>query len=148
MDERKLFNDAQAILKMYQKAGQQKTEVRAVPSVNEDLGRGIVTFEVVEAPKVRITDVFFDGAKAMKTRKLRRVVKTRRWWMFSWITGSGKLKDDVFEEDKERLREFYTEQGYIDFELKDVVFERSRTNRMVVRFKLEEGTPYKVGGVR
>jgi len=54
----------------------------------------------------------------------------------------------VFEEDKERLREFYTEQGYIDFELKDVVFERARTNRMVVRFVVEEGTPYKVGGVK
>ncbi len=148
LDELKLFNDSQEILKTYQKAGLQKTEVRAVPSVNEELGRGIVTFEVVEAPKVRITDVFFDGAKDMKQRKLRRVVKTRRWWMFSWITGSGKLKDDVFEEDKERLREFYMEQGYIDFELKDVVFERARTNRMVVRFVVEEGTPYKVGGVK
>jgi outer membrane protein insertion porin family len=148
LDQLKLFNDSQEILKMYQKAGLQKTEVVPVPAINEELGRGIVTFEVREAPKIRIKDVTFDGAKDMTTRKLRRVVKTRRWWMFSWITGSGKLKDDVFEEDKERLREFYTEQGYIDFELKDVKFESTTTNRMVVRFQIEEGTPYRVGGVR
>ena len=148
LDQLKLFNDSQEILKMYQKAGLQKTEVVPIPAINEELGRGIVTFEVREAPKIRIKDVTFDGAKDMKTRKLRRVVKTRRWWMFSWITGSGKLKDDVFEEDKERLREFYTEQGYIDFELKDVKFESPSTNRVVVRFQIEEGTPYRVGGVR
>jgi outer membrane protein insertion porin family len=148
LDQLKLFNDAQEILKMYQKAGLQKTEVVPVPSINEDLGRGIVTFEVREAPKIRIKDVTFDGAGEISTRKLRRVVKTRRWWMFSWITGSGKLKDDVFEEDKERLRDFYTEQGYIDFELKDVRFESPSTNRMIVRFQVEEGTQYRVGAVQ
>jgi len=46
MDERKLFNDAQAILKMYQKAGLQRTTVDYKPSITESLGRGIVTFEV------------------------------------------------------------------------------------------------------
>ncbi len=148
LDELKLFNDAQEILKMYQKSGLQKTEVKPVPSINEELGRGIVTFEIVESPKVRIKEVLFDGAKEFTQRKLRRVAKTRRWWMFSWLTGSGKLKDDVFEEDKERLREFYSEQGYIDFELKDVKFESTQTNRMVVRFVVDEGTQYRVGGVR
>jgi outer membrane protein insertion porin family len=148
LDELKLFNDSQEILKMYQKAGLQKTQVRAVPSINEDMGRGIVTFEITEAQKIRIKDVIFDGAKEIPQKRLRRAVKTRRWWMFSWITGSGKLKDDVFEEDKDRLREFYSERGYIDFELKEVRQEFLQTNRMVVRFVIDEGTQYKVGGVR
>lgn len=148
LDQLKLFNDAQEILKVYQKAGLQKTEVQAVPAINEELGRGVVTFEIREAPKVRIKDVVFDGNEAIKERKLRRVVKTRRWWMFSWITQSGKLKDDVFEEDKDRLRDFYTQEGYIDFELKDVKLEQLSTNRMVVRWEIEEGGLYKVGGVQ
>jgi outer membrane protein insertion porin family len=146
-DERKLFNDAQEILKLYQKAGLQRTEVKAVPSINEELGRAIVTFEITEAPKVRIKDVVFDGAKEFKQRKLRWAIKTRRWWMWSWITGSGKLKDDVFEEDKERLREFYSNRGYIDFELKDVRFESPATNRLNLHFEVEEGGLYKIGGV-
>ncbi|KAB2662375.1 MAG: outer membrane protein assembly factor BamA [Verrucomicrobia bacterium] len=146
-DDRKLFNDAQEILKMYQKAGLQRTEVKPVPSINEELGRAVVTFEITEAPKVRITDVVFDGAKEFKQRKLRRVIKTRRWWMWSWITGSGKLKDDVFEEDKEKLRNFYAERGYIDFELKDVRFEQPSPTRMSLHLQVDEGSLYKVGNV-
>ncbi len=147
LDERKLFEDSQEILKMYQKAGLQKTEVKAVPSVNGELGKGTVTFEIVEAPKVRVTDVKFDNAQAFKQRKLRRVIKTRRWWWFSWLTGSGKLKDDQFEEDKERLHEFYNEEGYIDFDIKDVKFDYARTNRMQIHIAVEEGTPYTVSGI-
>src|SRR5215831_6642141 len=44
LDERKLFNDSQEIQKMYQKAGYQKTTVKAVPAIDEQAGRGTVTF--------------------------------------------------------------------------------------------------------
>lgn len=147
LDEQKVFVDSQEILKMYQKAGLQKTTVKAVPSLNEQLGKGTVTFEIVEAPKVRITDVEFDNATAFKQRKLRHVIKTRRWWWMSWLTGSGKLKDEQFEEDKEKLHDFYNEEGYIDFDIKDVKFDYAKTNRMTIRFDVAEGTPYTVSGV-
>jgi outer membrane protein insertion porin family len=147
LDERKLFNDSQEILKMYQKAGLQKTKVEPRPSINENLGKGTVTFEITEAPKVRIDNVIFDHATHFKQSKLRRTIKTRRWWMWSWLTGSGRLKDEEFEEDKEKLREFYGENGYIDFELKDVRFEYPRTNHMVLHLDVSEGTQYKVGAV-
>ena len=84
LDERKLFNDSQEILKMYQKAGLQKTKVDPVPSINEQLGKGTVTFEITEAPKVRVDDVVFENAKAFKQKKLHYVIKTRRWWWLSW----------------------------------------------------------------
>ncbi len=147
LDERKLFNDSQEILKMYQKAGMQKTTVEYKPSINENLGKGTVTFEITEAPKVRIKDVVFEGATQFKQSKLRKTIKTRRWWMWSWLTGSGKLKDDEFEEDKEKLHDFYAEHGYIDYELKDVRFDYPRTNRMILKLDVSEGTQYKVGGV-
>ncbi len=146
-DDRKLFNDAQEILKMYQKAGLQRTEVKPIPSINEELGRAVVTFEITEAPKVRVTAVVFDGAKDFKQRKLRHVIKTRRWWMWSWITGSGKLKDDVFEEDKEKLHDFYAERGYIDFELKNIRFDQASPTRMSIHLEVDEGSLYKVGNV-
>src|SRR5262249_53202350 len=123
LNEQKLFNDSQEIQKMYQKAGYQKTEVKAVPLIDEQTGRGKVTFEIKETPKVKVANVEFVGAKAFAQKKLRKAIKTRRRWMFSWITGSGVLKDEQFDEDKEKLAEFYRNEGYIDFELKDVKFD-------------------------
>jgi outer membrane protein insertion porin family len=147
LDERKIFADSQEIQKIYQKAGYQKTEVKAVPSIDDQTGRGKVTFEIKETPKVKIADVEFVGAKAFPQKKLRKVIKTRRHWMFSWITGSGVLKDEQFEEDKEKIAEFYRGEGYIDFELKEVTFDYKNPKRMVVKFVVSEGTQYKVGNV-
>jgi outer membrane protein insertion porin family len=148
LNEQKLFNDTQEILKLYQKAGLQKTKVEPVPSINEALGKGTVTFEITEAKKVRVDDVIFDNATAFSQKKLRRQIKTRRWWMFSWLTGSGKLKDDQFDDDKEKLREFYADNGYVDFELKQPVrFDFPKTNHVIIHLEVVEGTQYKIGKV-
>jgi len=50
------------------------------------------------------------------------VLKTKRRWMFSWLTGSGVLKEEEFEDDKDTLVEFFQNEGYIDAEIKDVRF--------------------------
>lgn len=147
LDEYKLFNDVQTIKKMYQKAGYPNTEVKYVLNIDENAGRGTATLEIKENPKYRIVDVVFAGAKAFPQKKLRKVIKTRRHWMFSWITGSGVLKEDQLEDDKEKLAEFYRDNGYIDFELKDVKYEHPSPNRMIVKFEVFEGSPYKVGAV-
>lgn len=150
LDEQKLFADAQELQKLYQKAGLQRTTVTNNPVITESLGRGTVTFAIVEAPKTRINDVVFENAKAFPQKKLRKTIKTRRHWMFSWITGSGKLKDEQFEEDKEKLREFYSNHGYVDYDLKGVKMspvKATQTNRVVLELNVEEGTQYKVGGV-
>jgi outer membrane protein insertion porin family len=67
--------------------------------------------------------------------------------MFSWLTGSGKLKDEQFEEDKQKLFEFYQDAGYIDFEIRAVKFEYPEPNRLVIRFTIYEGKQYRVGSV-
>ena len=117
-DERKLFTDEQEILKMYQKSGHPQTKVKYSYSIDEAAGRATATFEITESPKVKIVEVDFAGATAFTQRKLRGVVKTRKHWMFSWITGHGFLKDEELEDDRDRLTEFYHNEGYIDFEIK------------------------------
>jgi outer membrane protein insertion porin family len=147
-NERKLFTDKQDILKKYQKAGYHRTEVVYNYTIDPDAGRATITFEISETPKVKIVDVEFVGAKAFKQRKLRKVVSTRRHWMFSWITGHGYLKDEDLEEDKEKLAEFYRDRGYIDFELKDVQFVYPTARKMIVKFIVYEGTQYRVGAIK
>ncbi|MCP5522037.1 MAG: outer membrane protein assembly factor BamA [Verrucomicrobiales bacterium] len=147
LDEQKLHADAQEIVKLYQKKGYRQTKVEYVPVVDSELGKGTVTFQVAEAAKVKIDDVVFVGAEAFSQRKLRGVLKTRRHWFLSWLTGSGVLKDEVFAEDHERLADFYREAGYIDFEIRDIEFEHPKSNRMIIKITLREGLQYRVGRV-
>src|ERR1043166_9013975 len=87
LDERKLFTDKQDIEKMYQKAGYPHTEVKYVPNIDENLGQGTVTFEIKEGFKVKIEKVEFVNASAFPQSKLRKQIKTRKHWMFSWQIG-------------------------------------------------------------
>src|SRR5438552_217959 len=158
LDERKLFTDSQEIQKMYQKSGHPRTEVKYVSNVIEESGRASATFEITESPKIKIIKVEFVNAKAFSQRKLRKVIKTRKHWMFSWITGSGFLKDEQFEDDLEKLREFYRDNGYIDFEMKEVPdaagvmrpaeFLNPSPRTMIIRLNIYEGSRYKVDSVK
>lgn len=70
---------------------------------------------------MKIVDIQFAGAAAFTEKELAKQLKTKEKWFFSWLTGTDKFKDEQFEDDKERLAEFYRNKGYLDFEIKDVV---------------------------
>jgi outer membrane protein insertion porin family len=146
LDERKLFADAQSMQEMYRKAGYQKTTVKYLPpAITESTGRGTVTFEVVEAPKVKIRRVDFVGAENFSEKQLRKEIETRRRWAFSWLTGSGILKEDEFEDDKRKLIDFYREEGYIDARIDKVEFEYPEEKWMVIKIHLTEGRQWGPG---
>ncbi len=148
LDERKLFNDTQEIQKLYEKAGYQHTTVKYVlGNFDYEGGSANVTIQIQETPKIKIADVTFTGAQAFTQKKLRKVIKTRRHWMFSWLTRSGIFKEDQFEDDKEKLADFYRQAGYIDFEIKDIRITNPTPRTMRIEFVLFEGNPYKVGSV-
>ncbi len=147
LDERKIFFFTQEIKKLYQKKGYPGTEVKYVINYEERTGRCTVTFEIKESYKQIIDDVYFEGARAFSQRKLRKEIKTRRHWWLSWLTGSGVLKEEQLEDDKERLAEFYRTHGYIDFELKDIRQLPVAKNRIALVFEISEGKQYKVGAI-
>jgi outer membrane protein insertion porin family len=147
LDDYKLFQAAVQMQQLYQKAGHHRTTVQAETIINESLGRGTAVFVIDESPRSRIVEVEFVGAEAIPQRQLRRAIKTRRWWMFSWLTGSGKLKADEFEDDSMRLLEFYQDRGYIDFDIRRVTVEDLDPRRLVIRYHIFEGRQYNVGNV-
>jgi len=148
LDRRKIFTDKQAILELYQKSGYPRTTVEDKVTVDEGNGRGTVVFIIKESPKIKIKRVEFVGAAAFTESQLRKQMKgTTPYGMFSWILPGGYFVEDKFEEDKERLTDFYREHGYIDFEIKDVQLEYPTPGWLVVRLAIYEGRSYKVGQI-
>ncbi len=148
LDERKLFSDAQAIQELYQKQGYPGSKVEPKVTLSDDAaGRGMVTFKITESPKIKIARVEIIGAKDFPVSKLRKEIKTRRHGMWSWLTTRGYFKDEEFEEDQQRLKTFYRDKGYIDFEIRDVQFENPTPRSMVIKITIFEGKPYNVGEV-
>jgi outer membrane protein insertion porin family len=147
LDEQKLFTDTQEIRKLYEKYGRSGTQVKYILNIDENAGRGTVTFEIAEAVKIKIDQIDFIGAAAFTQRELRGQLKTKRHWLWSWLSGNGVFKEDDFDDDREALTDFYHNHGYLDFEIKDVKLDHPTTNTIVIRFYLYEGRQYKVGAV-
>ncbi len=148
LDEQKLFTDSQEIQKLYEKYGYAGTKVKYMVDVDENAGRGTATFQITEAAKVKIVKIEFIGAAVFSQRELRKQLKTREHWMFSWLTGSDVFKEDQFEDDQDALTEFYRSHGYLDFEIKDVKLLHPTPKTMDIRFFVFEGKQYKVGSVK
>ena len=143
----RIFSDTRAILKEYQKGGYHQARVEYEVRHDEALGQAAVIFQVDPGRKVKIDDIVFENAVAFSQRELRKVFKTRRRWWMSWLTGSGKFETDQWDEDLEMLTQFYQDEGYIDFKVREIKFGYPKKGRMVIRLDLYEGYRYQVGNV-
>jgi outer membrane protein insertion porin family len=113
-----------------------------------------VSFHITEGPKVRIRKVDFVGNSAIKDSSLERRLKENKGqgsWPMSMLTSGGTYKAEKFEEDADRVVEYYRDRGYINVrvgqpDLKVLEDSKdSRTRWVELRIPVTEGRRYKVG---
>jgi outer membrane protein insertion porin family len=124
----------------------------------EDEGRNRrkVTFVIDEGGKVKIDDIDFVGNQVFSDSKLRGVLKQtkeinlyRKWGKKIIYSQEG------WEEDRDHLRDFYMNNGYLDIKIGEPVLElvakkpdaeslEEKKYRMLVTIPVEEGEPYTV----
>jgi len=149
LDERAIKADSEKLHEYYQKSGYNQAQITYNVERDRTTGFGTVTFKIREGAKVRIADVRFTGNDHVKPKRLRKEMDTKRWWMFSWLTGSGKFKDDQFEDDIGKLLDFYREQGYLDVDIPQdrIAYEYPKPDRMVIVIHVDEGRQYRIGEI-
>jgi outer membrane protein insertion porin family len=149
LDERQVKDDAEKIREYYQKTGYNQVVVSYTIDRDRVGGFGTITFKIREGEKVKIRDIRFTGNEHIKAKRLLKEMETKKWWMFSWLTSSGRLKDDQFEDDLDKLRDYYREEGFLDVEIPQdkVVFSYPTPAKLVLTIDVREGPQYHVGDV-
>ena len=155
LDEQKAHADALKMIELYQKAAYPDVKVEPITSIDRDTGKAVLKFKVTEGSRVFIQRIEFHGNKAFPALSgflwfqsgLLKEMKTKRHWWGSWLAGTGVLKDEQFQEDLDKIREFYRSHGYIDMEVRGTRIERVGTQWMIVHIDLFEGQQYKVGEI-
>ncbi|MBE2213641.1 MAG: outer membrane protein assembly factor BamA [Opitutaceae bacterium] len=150
LDERLVKDDADKILEHYRKSGYSQARVDYTIDRDPVSGFGTIVFKIDEGNKVKIAAVEFVGNEKIKSSALRKKMETRKHWMFSWLTGSGKFKDQKFEEDIETLRDFYRDEGFLDIEIDPakVTFSYPSEKKMTITIPVQEGKQYKIGEIK
>ncbi|MDD5130564.1 MAG: outer membrane protein assembly factor BamA [Candidatus Omnitrophica bacterium] len=144
LDYPSLSEDVRILKKMYEKMGYSQADITYKVDQNAQTNKASILFTVVEGKKVRIKDISFEGNRSFTSGRILKLLKTKRAWFFN----AGVLKDEVLEEDMERIKSFYQREGFTDvtvaYEVKPDV---KNPYLLFILIKITEGKKYLVGSV-
>lgn len=130
----------------YQKIGRYLAQVN-IKKIELGEGRVNLNFEVDEGALLVVKNINFTGNKNFSDSELRSKISTKEdaWYKFF---GSNKFIPERLDYDKEKLREFYNQRGYVDFTVKvvrgDLLPNYSGFN---INFIINEGERYFIDNI-
>ncbi|MEO1313449.1 MAG: outer membrane protein assembly factor BamA, partial [Pseudomonadota bacterium] len=137
--------DAQAILEVYARQGRFGATVEPKLIRLED-NRVNLVYEVFEGRITEVQRISFVGNEVFSDRRLRRVLATGQAGLFARFFTNDTYDPDRLELDRQRLREFYLNRGFVDFEIQSAAAEIARErNAFFLTFRLSEGVRYNYG---
>ncbi len=144
LDQQQIKDSVERLRLLYEDEGH--FSARVVPVIKSlDGERKSLTFFIKEGPKARIKTVAFDGAKAIPLKKLKKPLVTREYfWLTSWYDDSGVYKKEELDNDVERIRQKYFDEGYLGVKLGKPAVELSPDKKwFTVRFPIVEGPQFR-----
>ena len=147
LNEQMLSDDLQKIIELYRKDGfylaeaDYRLEDRAG-------GRGaVLVISVKEGNKLYIKEVIINGLKELDRDDLNDYLALRPRGIFSWMTGTGVLKEEYLERDTNAIAAFGLNQGHIDIQVSAPEVEY-KPDGIYVTFTVSEGPRYTIRSVQ
>jgi outer membrane protein insertion porin family len=143
----KVQRDVQHILELYRRQGRYEASVTP-KTIDLPNGRVNLVFEVAEGPKTGVRGITFIGNQAYGDSRLRGVIETRRTGLLSFLKSGDTYDPDRLSSDEDKLRRFYLNRGYADFQVVSSVADLDRErNSFYITFTLNEGPRYRFGHI-
>jgi outer membrane protein insertion porin family len=147
LDEQILEQARQKIVELYQKRGFPDVDVQYKLTTNEDQGTATVTYAISEGSKGIVRRIRFIGNSALKASRLRKEMKTKQSNILGFITGAGRLSSVQLDDDVQKLKALYQDNGYADVQITDVKIERVNPKKVDIFIYITEGSQYHVNAV-
>jgi outer membrane protein insertion porin family len=138
-------NDIDRIEELYKEKNYHNVKVNYKIYEHKD-NQADLEFNIEEGDKFKITKIQFEGNRAYSDKELKKQLATSEENILSWFTEAGELKEADLEQDVTRLRAFYHDSGYIEAKVGEPQVE-FKGNDIIISFKVEEGSQFKVGKV-
>ena len=138
-------NDVNRIEELYKGKNYQNVKVEYKIYEEKD-NQADLEFDIEEGEKFKITRIEFEGNEAFSDKQLKKQLATSEKSILSWFTRAGELNEHDLEQDVTRLKAFYLNSGYIQAQVGEPKVE-FKGNDIIITFKIEEGSRYKVGKV-
>ncbi|MBI1273908.1 MAG: outer membrane protein assembly factor BamA [Alphaproteobacteria bacterium] len=139
--------DMKRILDVYRSTGRFAATVEP-KLVKLEQNRVDLIFEITEGDRTGVHSIAFVGNKEFSSGDLSEIISTREtaWWRF--FSNSDFYDPDRLNFDRELLRKFYLNEGYVDFRVVSANAELTPDKKnFFITFTVEEGERYRIGKV-
>ena len=137
----KVKEDSEQIRKLYFSKGYYGVKVEYKVDYLET-NEAIVAFTISEGPKGHIKKIVFNGNKHIKSSELKKLMNTKRRNIFSIITKTGTLDEDVLKNDVQLLTAYYFDHGYIEAKIPEPKIDLSNPKKIRIEIDIAEGPQY------
>ena len=142
----KVKEDSEQIRKLYFSKGYYGVKVEYKVDYLE-ANEAVVTFTVSEGAKGRIQKMIFKGNEKIKRSRLKKVMTTKQGNIFSFISQTGNLDEDVLKNDVQLLTAYYFDQGYLEAKISEPKVDLSKPKKIRVEIEIVEGPQYHIGDI-
>ncbi len=146
LNQKVLADDLHKVTELYHQKGFYLADVTYEVETNSDGSSAVLILHVDEGNKLYIKEVAIEGLQELKPDDIKGYLSLKERGMFSWITGTGVLKEDLLERDQQAIRAYFMKHGYVEGQVAapEVLYE---DDGIRVIFRAREGIRYKVGEV-
>ncbi len=144
LDRKAVKQGVEAIRKLYANKGYRFVDIDSEVDVNEERKEATVYVKITEGDKQKIKEVRFEGVTAFKSKKLQKMMKTKK----AWFIRSGVFKEEEFQKDLEKVRFLYQQEGYLDVKVQSRFEQDPKENKMIVIISVDEGPKYVTGEIK
>lgn len=140
--------DVQRILELYRQSGRFAAKVEPQYKPLEQ-NRVDLVFEITEGPVTGVRSINFIGNKEYSDSRLRSEIVTRQSRLWRFFSSNDNYDPGRLEYDREKLREFYQNNGYYDFRVTSAVAELTPDQKdFYITMTIDEGRQYDFGEVK
>lgn len=115
LTDKKVFDWQSEILKLYKEKGFLLVKVEPEETGTDSLGQVILTYKIDEGEPVRIRSIQVYGNDFFTDKQVVRKLKNKP----RAFLRKGRLKEDEFVKDLDRVVDFYKQRGFIDAQVLD-----------------------------
>lgn len=145
-NELKARLDERSVRDLYLEKGYTNVKVSSEALKNDD-GSISLRFTVAEGKQTVVSSISFEGNNVMAAKTLRGEMELKE----AKLLNMGIFREALLESDKEKIRKYYIERGYVDASVESVLRETDPEStpdktRLKLTFVIKEGDQYTYGG--
>ncbi len=149
--ERSIFSrsrikeDVKRLLELYQRSGRLSATVDPSVELLEN-NRVNVIYKINESDILRVSNISIIGNSAFSDQEIKKIMTTKPPSMLRFWSSGGTYDPDRIEYDKELIKEFYNENGYVNFSFTSSIAQLDKSsNKFQIILTVSEGEQFNFG---